>query len=179
MKAFGKITRAGFGWLTAIMTLVAGLPHFQCQCPNGSIKPFCFGIFCSSSGCCCGDVCSGAGRGGVTPPLRGNVRAVPGRKGRPACCCPRPVSRSTPQHSDGPPRVENRGCRKSLAQQQQLAPSSATKIVHDRGAVDTALLTPPARTPLDSARTGTDVGGLHLTAPPPPDLVIVLQRFLI
>jgi hypothetical protein len=174
MKPVGTIIRAGFGWLTAIMTLVTGLPHFQCQCPNGAVKPFCFGIFCSSSGCCCGDVCSGGAKDS-----RSNARAVPTRKGRPACCRAHADSRPTPKHSDGPPRVEGRGCHKTLAQQQQLAPSDATKIVHDEGAADLAVLTSTIRTPFGSARNGTAVNGLHLAAPPPSDLVIVLQRFLI
>jgi hypothetical protein len=173
MNAVGKITWAGFAWLTAITTLVAGLPHFQCQCPNGSIKPFCFGVYCSSSGCCCGDVCSG---GPKDSPC--NAKAAPARKGRPACCGGHSGGRPAPQDS-GPPQLEGKGCQKSLAQQQQLAPSSVTKIAYDRGVAHAAYLASPAFTPLDSARTGTDVGGLHLAAPPPPDLVIVLQRFVI
>jgi hypothetical protein len=174
MNAIGGITRAGFVWLTAITTLVAGLPYFQCQCPNGSIKPSCIGAFCSSSGCCCGDVCSGGRKDS-----RCNSRAIPVRKGRPASCCAYANSRPTSKHSDGSPRVEGRGCQKSLAQQQQLAPSAATKIVHDGGAADPAVLTSTIPTPLGSARTGAQMNGLHLAAPPPHDLVILLQRFLI
>ena len=173
MGAIGRTTRAGFGWLTAIMTLVASLPHFECQCPNGSIKPFCFGVFCSSSGCCCGDVCSGAPKGS-----RCDAGPAPARKGRPACCCGHSGGRPAPQDS-GPPRLEGKGCQKTLAQQQQLAASAPTKVVHDRGVAHAALLAPTALGPVGSAHTGAERNGLHLAAPPPPDLVIVLQRFLI
>ncbi len=174
MTVIGRITRAGFACLTALTTLVAGLPHFQCQCPNGAIKPFCLGVFCSSSGCCCGDACSGTPKN-----PRCNAKSAPGRKGRPACCCAHPSSQPTPRRSDGPPGVEGRGCQKSLAQQQQLAPSAPSTVGHDHGAANPTLFAPAALTQLGSARPATEINGLHLAAPPPSDLVIVLQRFLI
>jgi hypothetical protein len=40
-----------------VMTLVAGMPHFACQCPDGHIKPVCLGTAPKTSGCCCGGVC--------------------------------------------------------------------------------------------------------------------------
>lgn len=46
--------------LTASMTVVAGMPHFLCVCPDGSIKPFCSGPTTSpnsSATCCCGGTC--------------------------------------------------------------------------------------------------------------------------
>jgi hypothetical protein len=36
--------------LAAIMTVTAGLPSFQCRCPDGRVKLFCQGI--DSLGCC-------------------------------------------------------------------------------------------------------------------------------
>jgi hypothetical protein len=66
-----------------------------------------------------------------------------------------------------------------LAQQQQLVRSAPTKVVHDRGASDPALLASATPTPLSTVRAGHETSGLHLAAPPPHDLVIVLQRFLI
>ena len=174
MNAFGTITRAGFGWLTAVMTLVAGLPHFQCQCPNGSVKPFCFGVFCSSSGCCCGDACSPSPKD-----THGNPKAAPPRKGRLPCCGAAHCSQSKPKPSDGRPRVEGRGCQRSLAQQQHLAPSVQAKAPDDTGAPASAVLIPTALSSLASARSAADVNCLHLAAPPPPDLVILLQRFVI
>src|SRR5438552_2837856 len=44
-------------WLTAAMTLVAGVPHFTCWCPDGRIKPVCLDLPCSNSPCCCGGAC--------------------------------------------------------------------------------------------------------------------------
>jgi hypothetical protein len=174
MSAVGRTTWAGFGWLTAVMTLVASLPHFQCQCPNGSVKPFCFGVFCSSSGCCCGDVCSGGPKDSQC-----NSKATPARKGRAPCCCAHPISKAQPKSSDGPPCIEGRGCQKSLAQQQPFAPLAPTKGVHGLGTADQTLLSAAIPTPLGSARPGTEMSVLHLAVPPPSDLVILLQRFLI
>ena len=172
MNATGRITRAGFAWLTAIMTLVTSLPHFRCQCPNGSIKPFCFGVFCSSTGCCCGDACSGATRGpgcNAKPAAAGIWRA--------ACCCGHTGNRPT-RNSGDPAQVQAPGCQKTLAQQ-HLAPAAPTKVVHDGAAVDSFLPALAAWPRLDSAHTRAAKKGLHSAAPPPSDLVIVLQRFLI
>jgi hypothetical protein len=174
MKPVGAISRAGFAWLTAIMTLVAGLPHFQCQCPNGAVKPFCFGIFCSSSGCCCRDACSSGSK-----ECRPTQKAIPDKKGKAPCCCGRAGRQPTRAPAGAKPEVQTRGCAKSLAQQQNLAPAGAAKAVHDQGAAEP--LFPAALTfaQVDSAPRGADCGRIHLTAPPPFNLVVVLQRFLI
>jgi hypothetical protein len=39
--------------ITALLTVTAGLPHLQCQCPNGQVMLFCQGNTSSPSGCCC------------------------------------------------------------------------------------------------------------------------------
>lgn len=45
--------------VTAITTLVAGVPHFVCRCPNGTIKPFCLGCETKQPHSCCDvEVCS-------------------------------------------------------------------------------------------------------------------------
>jgi hypothetical protein len=174
MNVIGKTARAGFAWLTAITMLVAGLPHFQCQCPNGAIKPFCFVVVYSSSGCCCSDACSGAPKDS-----RCNPEAASSRTGRPACCCAHSRGRRTPQDSGGAPRLEGKGCQKTLAQQQQFAPAAATKSVNERCVAHAVCVASVAVTPCGPAGAMTNLGGLHLAAPPPPDLVVVLQRFLI
>jgi hypothetical protein len=165
---------AVLGWIMTAATLIAGLPHFRCQCPNGSIKPVCFGLFGSSCGCCCGDVCSGGPQG-----RRCNAKATPARNGRTACCCEHSADRPAPQDSGGPSRLEGEGCQKTLTQPQPLARSVPAKIVQDRGLAHAAFLNTPALTSLDSAQTGTGMAGLRLSAPPPPDLVIILQHFVI
>jgi hypothetical protein len=43
-------------WLTAATTLLAGTPHLQCRCPNGLLKPVCFASVNVEACCCCGVV---------------------------------------------------------------------------------------------------------------------------
>ena len=52
MALLTKTAIVGQVLLTAIMTLVAGMPHFSCVCPDGSLKANCFTF--SSGSCCCG-----------------------------------------------------------------------------------------------------------------------------
>jgi hypothetical protein len=174
MIASGRTIWAGFSWLTAVMTLVTGLPHFQCQCPNGSIKPYCFGVFCSSTGCCCNNVCSGGPKGFCR-----NGRGAAQGKGRAACCCRNTGSLSAPGSSSGKPQVQTTGCQKSLVQQQHFVNSASTKVTHNRGAIDSILPAFTTFSRLDPARNTAAKQRIHSAAPPPLDLVIVLQRFLI
>src|SRR5437763_1077342 len=45
---------AGLVWLTAVATLTAGLPHFQCRCPDGRSKAVCDARpEAAGSGCSC------------------------------------------------------------------------------------------------------------------------------
>jgi hypothetical protein len=174
MIASGRTIWAGFSWLTAVMTLVTGLPHFQCQCPNGSIKPICFGVFCSSTGCCCNNVCPGGPKGFCR-----NGRGGTPTKGRVACCYRHTSSPSATGSSSGTPAVQNTGCQKSLVQQQHFVKSASTKATLIRSAFDSILATFTSFSGLDPAHTLVAKQGLHSAAAPPTDLVIVLQRFLI
>src|SRR5262249_30171978 len=55
------------GWLAlaaALLTPVAGVPHFVCQCPDGHVKEICLSTAAPSSGCCCGKACCSGSPGG-------------------------------------------------------------------------------------------------------------------
>lgn len=54
MAPLYKIYVIGQIWLTAAMTLVAGMPHFSCACPDGTVKQLCVSGAANSSSCCCG-----------------------------------------------------------------------------------------------------------------------------
>jgi hypothetical protein len=169
MNAF-RIIRAAFIWLTALMTLVTGLPHFRCQCPNGSVKPFCFGYGCSASACCCGNACESVPAG-----VRHGRAPAPGRNRRAACCCTNVTRSSDSARSGGVPHVQSRGCVKSLAQHQNLVPSRPGATASDGGAFIAVL----ASCHSGSTPTLARIGLAHLSAPPPSDLVILHQRFII
>jgi hypothetical protein len=53
MNLLGATLTKYMATLAAIMTVTAGLPHVQCQCPNGQVKLFCQWNASSSSGSCC------------------------------------------------------------------------------------------------------------------------------
>jgi len=171
MNAFGSITRAAFLWLTAVMTLIAGLPHFRCQCPNDSVKPFCFGFACSASGGCCGNACPSAPKD-----ARHARAAAPAGKHKASCCCCNAQAQHARGRADDTPRAQNRGCVKSWAQHQNFVPSRPVTADRDAGGsfavAGIAVYPNPAR-----IQAAADLA--HLLAPPPSDLVIVLQRFLI
>src|SRR5438552_17897173 len=59
MLTLRYVAVTGHVWLTAIMTLVAGLPHWQCLCPNGNTKSACLEITSSAQACCCNGGCCG------------------------------------------------------------------------------------------------------------------------
>lgn len=63
MALLYKTVVVGQAWLTATMTLVAGMPHFSCACPDGTVKPICVNIPNHSSGCCCAGSCCSATAG--------------------------------------------------------------------------------------------------------------------
>ena len=57
MALLNKTLIVGQAWLTAAMTLVAGMPHFSCACPDGTVKPVCVKITIHSSDSCCAATC--------------------------------------------------------------------------------------------------------------------------
>jgi hypothetical protein len=77
MASWCKTFRLGHVWLTAAMTLVAGLPHYSGLCPDGTLRLFCPAGASNPIGCCCGgSCCSPAGGSGA----RG------GQESAPSCC---------------------------------------------------------------------------------------------
>src|SRR5438552_4027717 len=73
-------------WATVVSTLVGNAPHFVCRCPDGTIKPFCFGSSSKENTCCCS--------GG-------------------SCCCSKPDSAS-PGNSNGEHPGSKSCCQKAI-----------------------------------------------------------------
>src|SRR6516165_5475830 len=71
-------------WLTAASTLLAGLPHFDCLCPNGQRGSFCLGTATGANWCCCGGSCCVTDQGGCCPPTSGDNKGEPQQA--PTCC---------------------------------------------------------------------------------------------
>jgi hypothetical protein len=173
MAFVGKSAWISFIWLTGVMTLVAGMPHFACHCPDGRVKPLCLGSVSEPSGCCCGGACCSSFAGRSDPSWM-----APGQFHTRSCC----------QH-------QQRQANASSGQQQAVGPQSCTRIV---ASCEISLV--PSRGKLEVGKDLTASACLLLSAmesacppavahgvyawqshqvAPPTDLTTTLQRFLI
>jgi hypothetical protein len=161
-------------WLTAFMMLFAGLPYVRCQCLADFAKP----IFPSApfqvSNCC------GAGSS-CTPSPQGTDRS--GDTSRTSqvkmacCCCHAASAQSTDK--DKHAQLKNLGCKRTLTDADPALPSSQER-VNDSMAVE-LLLSDIAPASLDlSAEAGCFLlAWQNHSEPPPTDLVLTLQHFVI
>src|SRR5215475_7170923 len=85
MKIVRKTALVGQVWLTAAMTLIAGVPHFSCRCPDGHVKPFCLGLAPGGRACCDRPCCSPVPDDGLRDRALDPVPAAPA--GKTCCCC--------------------------------------------------------------------------------------------
>lgn len=164
--------------MTAVMTLVAGTPHFDCRCPNGNVKPFCLALLTGKTGCCCeGSCCSTSpGNDGEGLAAHASLSATVAKK---TCCCCKAHQENARDASQTDARLGKAGCQKTLAKAAVAVAEPTVKApVQDL----TAHLFVPAPEPV----TGQDGFGAcdclfahRYHWPPPTDLVTVLQRFLI
>jgi hypothetical protein len=58
MRRLRKTAMAVLVWATAVSTLIGSSPRFECHCPDGTIKPICFGTTSAESSCCRGGCCT-------------------------------------------------------------------------------------------------------------------------
>src|SRR5262245_2641030 len=112
MHTLCRMVRISGILLTAIMTLVAGLPHFSCVCPDGNVKPFCFGTSSAKSGCCCNGACCSSSEG-VASCCCAHSRG-PAGNAISASCCQQQGKESSWSHSNRH-QVGRSGCTKTLA----------------------------------------------------------------
>jgi hypothetical protein len=180
-------------WLTAASTLLAGLPHFDCVCPNGRRKPVCFNVTDKNTGCCCGGSC-------CAPDGKAGEGAVQGEE-RGGCCCrgdqdarpnglrparnetgggPRHEGQAAKRKTDDALQLDRTRCARTLAHPDDMAPA-----LNKTGAKGSAALEPFALptahstpAPAPAAVPSRD-SWLPSHAPPPTDLVITLQHFVI
>lgn len=175
-----RAVQTGAIWLTAIMTLVAGTPHFDCRCPNGNVKPFCLALPTGKTGCCCDGSCCAALPGDdgerLAPCDSPSTTAA-----KETCCCCKPHQANAKGESGAKDaRLGKAGCQKTLA---QTVVAVSESFVKDSVQALAAHLVAPALAPV----RGQDGFGSceYLTdypshrRPPPTDLVTVLQHFLI
>ena len=170
--------RAGFVWLTAVATLIASVPHCDCLCPNGQRKPFCLGVSTARSGCCCGGSCCSSSPGGDgCCQAHGPAPAAP--EGEHASCC---TSKQPKTGLPGPAAQAGGGCcQKTLANGESATPAPSPEAGQQtlKDALGVPVLGAVVQGPRVQVEGGCAFPWDSHQLPPPTDLVVSLQRFVI
>jgi hypothetical protein len=171
-------------WLAAAMTVLAGVPHCSCRCPDGRVKPFCFGSTAKKGGCCCDGECCCAKAG--TACCCKKSASEP--QGATALCCGQQgeAAGSCCGHHDQPapnipakdePALTGSCCTRTLAQPEVFTFLSPKRfVVKD---VTLQALHVVQHVPLWDAPTEPRAFRQEHQRPPPTDLLTTLQRLLI
>jgi hypothetical protein len=179
MKLTFRAAQAGFVWLTAVTTLFAGVSPFACICPNGRHKPFCLGISSTRTGCCCGACGSSSSEGKCC--CCQSQGATPYGQAEQTCCCENRGQPGTDSDTSTPSIQGNgRCCQKTLARDERVGVSPAVDSHKQNRAGGFSVPLPPlvvVPSPPMAGRYPFSWQSYEL--PPPTDLVIALQHFLI
>lgn len=175
MRTIHRLLQATLVWLTAATTLAASVPHFDCVCPNGHRKQFCLGMSSSGGGCCCGGSCCSSSGPGKCCSARDVLPKATDEQS--SCCKSHRPSRPNPAST----HVEKSSCcTKTLAPGELLSAPELKRLL-DQNVMEefsvplsmTASVSPLAMS------SGRPFCWRRHVLPPPTDLVISLQHFLI
>jgi len=161
------------------MMLVAGVPHFDCRCPNGHVKPYCLALRSGKTGCCCdGSCCPTSSRDGEKAvSAHTSPSATTAKK---TCCCCKDHREGTGSESRTGTGFEKAGCQKTLAEAAVAVPGpSVNESVQDLTAHLFIPTSEPALSHYGFAACDCLLANHYHWPPPPTDLVTVLQHFLI
>lgn len=163
-RAFGKTLATGIVWLTAASTLFASLPHIECRCPDGRLKVFCFASLLAPAADCCESACC--------------EQPAPEASEEPTCCCKPAQPASSHDHASPEGQLKRNGCTKQLVQPDLggVSYTGATQLKKaELATIDLCATSPSA--PLAPVSAIIRAHSDH--SPAPPNLVILLQHFLI
>jgi hypothetical protein len=178
MGIVGRTALVARAWLMAAGVLLAGIPHFHCRCPNGEEKPMCLGLASKATGCCCGgSCCSSAERSGCPCCQGGDSGSVEAQANSPCC---RDQSQATSEQAFSGSRLERNGCARTPVQ------TEAFGITHIKTVADPD----PTRGPFQAVPSPVFLSSSSWAAqspsswqtyalPPPTDLIVVLEHFII
>ncbi len=170
---------AGQAWLTAVMTLVAGMPQFSCICPDGTVKAFCVSFSTDPMACCCGGgkCCSPSKAGGACCCKATSTPHVAGPTGK--TCCGEHRDKKPDEQQGVRLQADQKGCTRTLAQPAVTVVSYYKTAVDKDTSFDALLPQSLAPSPcwLVTAH-GPTFWQINLVAPP-TDLVDLLQHYLI
>jgi hypothetical protein len=165
MRRIGRTALVANVWTTAVLTLVAGLPHFECRCPDGTVKPFGLGLLSRAAGCCCGKADS-------APAVEEQASAAPARPTCPLC-----RHHNEPAASrDSGCHLGHPGCTKTFVQAVSMVSPSA-KVVVGKDLTCHALC-PATATALQTIAEPTAAHPVFWpdALSPPGDRLLVLER---
>jgi hypothetical protein len=172
------------------MTLLDGVSHVECRCPNGQFKLFCFGSSSESNGCCCGS----SGSSGSC--CCGGTDSAPSSKPKKqkSCCqsevpsqveesCPRPRecrNTTSSKLASGHAQVQGEGCQKKLVKAESVVVTPTEFASRNHLCAEMSLSTPQSFLDLClPIQRFCQLSWQSHQIPPPTDLVIALQHFLI
>jgi hypothetical protein len=180
MVFFRKTLLVFLVWVTSLSTLIGGLPHLECRCANGSLKPFCISLFIDGSSCCCDGICCPSGE--KSDSSEGSSRP---------CCCHRKssTSKSKPineKHKvfqgavsclEGT-QVQNPGCAKKAAQAHHFLVGQRGILQKEMTPGPFAALLPSGVVVANPVPANHTLGQVQ-TSDPPTDLIILLGHLRI
>ena len=173
-----KMAVSALVWLTAVMTLIAGSPHFDCVCPDGHFKLFCLASAFEKAGCCCGGRCCSSGQS-CSCCSESASAASPKPKQR--SCCSRESRGHKPAAAPATTvQIQQPHCCVKIATLPKSFTSSPAKMVVQPDTTPSLSLPVAAlaASPVPVTKRGRASWQVHLLAPP-TDLVIALQHLLI
>lgn len=168
MFCLSKIVLVGQVHLTAIMTLIAGLPYYVCACSWESNRKDLAQPTIQMAEChCCGSCGSNSG---ANPFSAGGIRS---------CCSSGTISQKN-QSKDSSPQARGNGCKKVVALPKipgviSTKTSMQIKVLAGSGVLSPATLV----TAMQICPQGTGARWTGHAPAPPSDLVASLQRLLI
>ncbi len=172
-----KTTLVATVWLTAAMTVVAGVPQFDCMCRNGQMKQACPGSRSLNTNCCCGGACcSGANSGSHSCCARTKGSAEPKRS---SCCARHHESRQTFASATPSFGTDSSCCTKTPVAPEAIAVSQCKSVVHDDMAAPLWILPAVTLVPLSPITTSRQTSWQTNLLAPPTNLVTLLQRLVI
>jgi hypothetical protein len=196
MRRLRKTAMALLVWATAVSSLLGSIPHFTCRCPDGTLKEFCSGQATSESSCCCNGKCC-CSTGGAGSCCQGKSAPTQEGKTEPSCC-QASITEAPSKSADGRPDEVNAQkigpnprsrpeecvlisrscCQKTLAKAESrtlVRPETEPVKQVEFGLAPLAPLCVGYNPSPLALRNGWSISRL----PPPTDLVIAFQHFVI
>ena len=173
-----RAVQTGAVWLTAIMTLIAGTPHFVCQCPNGRIKPFGLTLHFQKNGGCCDGSCCSSSRDDDEKGFAAHASLFATASQKSCCCCKDHQENAT-NESPTDAKLEKERCQRTFVEGIVALPVPTVKAPVQDLTAHLFILASETSMAQEGFGACDRLFANHCHWPPPTDLITLLQRFLI